>query len=107
VADEWLDRYGPLPEAARGLIEVALLRVTCLRLGVRELTVLPARTGGRAVPLAKLSPLALPVSAQMRVRRLIGDKAYDELNETLRVPLTEQRRAPAELRALLDDLVPA
>jgi transcription-repair coupling factor (superfamily II helicase) len=106
VAAEWQDRYGPLPEAARGLIELALLRASCLRLGIRELSVLPARPGGRTVPLAKLSPLALPASAQIRVRRLLGERAYDESNASLRVELTEQRSAPAQLRRLLDEILP-
>ncbi len=106
VAAEWLDRYGPLPAAASGLIELALLRVTCLRTGIRELSVLPARPGGRRVPLAKLSPLTLPASAQIRARRLLGDGAYDEVAQMLKVELTVGRSAPAELRALLEELVP-
>jgi transcription-repair coupling factor (superfamily II helicase) len=106
VGVEWVDRYGPLPEAASGLLELALLRVTCLRTGIRELSVLPARPGGRRVPLAKLSPLALPASAQIRARRLVGDGAYDEVTQMLKVELTAQRSAPAELRALLEELVP-
>jgi len=106
VAAEWLDRYGPLPSAAVGLLELASLRVTCLRTGVRELTVLPARPGGRAVPLAKLSPLVLPASAQIRARRLLGEGAYDETSGTLKVELAPGRSAPSELRGLLEELVP-
>ena len=106
VAAEWLDRYGPLPSAAQGLIELGYLRTTCLRTGIRELTVLPARPGGRSVPLAKLSPLKLPASAQIRARRLLGESAYDEESGILKVELTKGRSAPAELRALLDELVP-
>ena len=106
VAEEWVDRYGPLPPAAEGLIELARLRVACLRLGIDELSVMPARPGMRSVPLARISPLVLPVSAQMRARRLLGERAYDEGSKTLKVELTARRSAPSELRALLDDLVP-
>ena len=106
VASEWEDRYGPLPPAALGLVDLALLRAACLRTGVRELSVLPARPGSRSVPLAKLSPIRLPASAQVRVRRLLGDGAYDEVSGTLRFELTAARSSAAELRALLDELLP-
>jgi transcription-repair coupling factor (superfamily II helicase) len=106
VAAEWVDRYGPLPDAAQGLIDLARLRVTCLRLGINELSVLPARPGLRSVPLARISPLTLPISAQIRVRRLLGERAYDEASKMLKVELTARRSAPSELRSLLDDLVP-
>ena len=106
VASEWQDRYGPLPAAAQGLIELAKLRATCLALGIKELSVLPARVGGRSAPLAKVSPLALPASAQIRVRRLLGDRAYDEGNQTLRIELNDQRNGPGELREFLEEIVP-
>ena len=59
------DRFGPLPAPAAALLEVALLRVECLRLGVDDLAVSVPRfasegagprggPGGRAV--AKLTP---------------------------------------------------
>ena len=67
---------------------------------------LPARPGGRSVPLARLAPLVLPACAQVRARRLLGERAYDEAPALLLVELTAERSAPAELRALLDELVP-
>ena len=69
VRAEWQDRFGPLPAPATALLEVALLRVECLRLGVEDLAVSVPRfasegagprggPGGRAV--AKLTPVILP-----------------------------------------------
>ena len=106
VGDEWIDRYGPLPKEAEGLIDLALLRTTCLEVGISEISVLPARTGGRSVPLAKISPLHLTASAQVRILRLFGDRAYDEANATLRVDLSQKISAPVELRTLILDLLP-
>lgn len=109
VADiraEWLDRFGPLPPAAQGLLDLAALRVTCLRIGITEISVLPARVGGRAIPLAKIAPITLRASAQIRVQRLVGDRAYDEESKTLRVDLRPEWASPAGLRDLLDQLVP-
>ncbi len=106
VATEWKDRFGPLPAPAQGLIEVALLRAACLARGVKELTVLPARTGGRSVPMAKLKPLPLLASAQVRVQRILGERAYDATSATLRVELATSVDAAKHLRLLLEEIVP-
>ena len=58
------------------------------------------------MPQAKLTPIELPVSAQMRVRRLLGERAFDEGTKTLRIDLSDRLAAPAQLRTLLDELVP-
>jgi transcription-repair coupling factor (superfamily II helicase) len=106
MRDEWLDRFGPLPVQAQGLLDLAGLRVACLRIGIREISVLPARLGGRAIALAKISPITLRASAQIRVQRLVGDRAYDEESKTLRVDLRPEWASAAGLRDLLDQLVP-
>jgi transcription-repair coupling factor (superfamily II helicase) len=103
---EWLDRFGPLPDAAVGLLELARLRVACLARGISEISILPARVGGRAVPLAKISPMALAASAQIRVRRTLGERAYDEAGATLRVELGGSDNAATHLRELIEGLVP-
>ena len=62
VQEELLDRYGPLPEPARGLFAVADLRVEMVRRGVTT-----AAAQGKFV---RFGPLDLPDSAALRVRRL-------------------------------------
>ena len=39
VRTEWEDRFGPLPPPARALLDVARLRVECLRLGITDVAV--------------------------------------------------------------------
>ena len=106
LGEEWRDRYGPLPEAAQGLLDLGLMRTTCLRLGITELSVLPARPGGLRVPMASLRPLSLPASGEMRARRLFGDRAFDPATGILRFALEPGRSSAGELRTLLDELVP-
>jgi transcription-repair coupling factor (superfamily II helicase) len=106
VETEWLDRFGPLPEPARILLALAELRVECLRCGVREIQVLPARGGIRRDAVARLSPLELPLSAQVRLRRLHGDDAYVESTHTVRVVLDRGDPSPRQLTGLLRVLVP-
>jgi transcription-repair coupling factor (superfamily II helicase) len=118
VRAEWEDRFGPLPAPATALLEVALLRVECLRLGVTDLAVSVPRfagdgvgprggPGGRAV--AKLTPITLPASAEVRLRRLVPGGNYQPEARRLTCPIAPDPvtggYAPA-LVALLRELVP-
>jgi len=107
VETEWADRFGPLPDPATILLALAALRVECLRVGVREIQVLPARGGIRREAVARLSPLELPLSAQVRLRRLHGDAAYEPSTRTVRVVLDASDPSPRQLTELLRTLVPA
>ena len=118
VRSEWQDRFGPLPAPATALLEVALLRVECLRLGVEDLAVSVPRfasegagprggPGGRAV--AKLTPVMLPTSAEVRLRRLAPGATFVAEANRLTIPIAPDIAtggyAPA-LVALLRELVP-
>jgi len=118
VRSEWLDRFGPLPGPAAALVDVAVLRTECLRLGVTDLAVSAPRGGGVARggsatggsrATAKLSPVTLPASAEVRLRRLAPGATYHDDLHRLLVPLPSVR--PGEpvapvLVNLLRELVP-
>jgi transcription-repair coupling factor (superfamily II helicase) len=104
VAAEWVDRFGPLPPPAEGLIALARLRVECLRAGIGEISVTGPRVGGTREPRAKLSPLRLAASAQVRLRRLVPGAQYREDTHQLLVPLDPKERAADALLALLREL---
>jgi transcription-repair coupling factor (superfamily II helicase) len=112
IRAEWLDRFGPLPPAAEGLLAVARLRVECLRTGVREVSATPARPGqgggppGRRGPVARLSPLELPASSRVRLRRLRPDAVLKEDTHQLVVPLGPAEAPVESLTALLGELLP-
>jgi transcription-repair coupling factor (superfamily II helicase) len=106
IAEEWADRYGPPPPAATGLLSVARLRVECLRTGIQEVAVAPARVGGAREPMARISPVTLPASAQVRLRRLVPGAAYREQLHQLVVPLTGGEHPAEALRSLLAALLP-
>jgi transcription-repair coupling factor (superfamily II helicase) len=105
LRSEWLDRYGALPQAAVGLLELAQLRLTCLELGVSSLVVLPAKVGVRSKPVVKLGPLELSLSQQIRLRRLHGSRAYVEATKELRIDVTPDSATPRALFELLGELV--
>src|SRR5271166_2219961 len=104
IRAEWLDRFGPLPGPAEGLLALARLRVECLRTGVTDVAVAPVRVGGARHPTARISPLRLPSSAQVRLRRLAPAATYREELSQLVVPLGGNGRPAEELCALLGEL---
>jgi len=112
IRAEWLDRFGPLPAPAEGLLAVAGLRVECLRTGVREVSVTGARPGqgtalpGRRTMVARLSPLVLPASARVRLRRLRPEAVLKEDSGQLAVTLAPGEAPVEALTTLLGELVP-
>ena len=112
IRSEWLDRFGPLPPPAEGLLAVARLRVECLRTGVREASATPARPGqgagrpGRRGVVARIAPLELPASARVRLRRLRPESLVKEETHLVVVPLGPDERPVEALTALLVELVP-
>jgi transcription-repair coupling factor (superfamily II helicase) len=106
VATEWVDRYGPMPGPALGLLDLARLRVECLRLGISDIAVSVARVGGPSRSLARISPLTLTASAQIRLKRLAPGSDYREEMRQVVVPLTSTSELAGTLRALLGELLP-
>jgi len=79
VRTEWEDRYGPVPEPAAALLEVASLRAECHRVGIREVQV----TG----TTARIAPLDLRTSEELRLRRLSRDAIYKSDQRQVVLPL--------------------
>ena len=92
IRDEWEDRYGPPPASAVALLDVARLRVECVRLGIRSITV--QRNTARIVGVS------LKESQKVRLRRLVP-KAVAKDDELV-VPVSA---APAEVATALVDLL--
>ena len=105
LRDEWLDRYGALPDAARGLLELSELRLACVAHGVASVVVLPARVGVRTKAVLRMGPLDLSLSQQMRLRRTHGSRAFNDDTKELRVELEPSEANPRFLLRLLAELV--
>src|SRR6478672_1594492 len=98
VRSEWEDRYGPPPPSAAALLDVARLRVECVRLGIRSITV--QRNTARIVGVS------LKESQKVRLRRLAAKAVAkeDELVVPLSVPAAEVATTIVDL---LQELIPA
>lgn len=80
--DELTDRYGALPEPARRLAAVARLRLLCRGSGITDVTAASAAT-------VRLSPLTLPDSAQVRLKRMYPGAHYRATTPPCRFPFRE------------------
>ena len=97
IRDEWEDRYGPPPASAVALLDVARLRVECVRLDIRSITV--QRNTARIVGVA------LKESQKVRLRRLVPKAVAkdDELVVPVSAPSAEVATALVDL---LQELLP-
>ena len=106
IRAEWLDRYGPLPPPAEDLLAVARLRAEAARIGVREVTVVKPGGFGQQPSTARLSPLPLKTSQQIRLKRLHPKAVYKEAEQLLIVPVPALLHPADALVDLLRDLDP-
>jgi len=107
IRAEWVDRYGPPPAPAEALLAVASLRAECARTGVREVTVVSARPGGRpSESTARLSPLHLRASARVRLARKWPRAIFKEDLGLLVLPMPARVAPAVALAETLRELVP-
>jgi transcription-repair coupling factor (superfamily II helicase) len=110
IRAEWLDRYGPIPAEAEALLRVARLRAECVRTGVREVAV--TRNPTRPGFTARLAPVRLRTSAEIRLKRLAPSAVFKPAagegdGGQLVVPLAKGVDPADALVILLAELVPA
>jgi transcription-repair coupling factor (superfamily II helicase) len=99
IRAEWVDRFGPPPEPAEALLRVATLRAEAARIGITEVAV--------AKDVARIRPVALKASEQIRLRRLAPRAVYKEDAGQMVVPLQRGADVVQVLVDLLAELIPA
>jgi transcription-repair coupling factor (superfamily II helicase) len=98
IRTEWEDRYGPVPAPAAALLDVGYLRAECHRLGLKDVSI--------QSNAARLAPLRLKVSEDMRLKRLSRTAIYKDDLEQLVVPIARGATPAAFLVGFLRELVP-
>ena len=78
VAEELVDRYGPLPDPVQTLLDVARLRVAARRAGLAEVVL--------AGSMVRFGPVDLPESRQLRLARLYPGSLHKPAARTILVP---------------------
>jgi transcription-repair coupling factor (superfamily II helicase) len=107
IRAEWEDRYGPVPDPAAALLDVGRLRAEAARLGIREINVVKVTGIGAAVWTARMTPVKLKVSEEIRLKRLVPRGLYKAEMGQLVIPVTGGRGVATELVELLAELFPA
>ncbi len=106
IGVEWADRYGPLPPSAQGLLALARLRASAMARRIDEITMSSVRPGGTRQPVVRVSPVTLPASAQVRLRRLAPGASYREDMAQLLVPVIDGQLAADVVRGMIEELIP-
>ena len=106
VRAEWLDRYGPIPDVAASLLDVARVRATCKRVGITELTVGKGPGFGGPDFNVRMSPIELPTSKQIRLERLYKHSIYKPADGGFLQLGMKKGDLAENIILALDDLVP-
>ncbi len=110
IMNEWIDRYGPIPERAKALLDVARLRAECVRIGLREAVVTKA-TGAGSMMMpgalsARLSPVDLKTSQEIRLQRIARTAIYKQKENLIILPMKPKTDVIEFLLAFLGELYP-
>ncbi len=107
IGAEWADRYGPLPAPAEGLLALARLRASAMARGISEIAMSSVRPAGTRQRVVRVSPVTLPASAQVRLRRLAPGATYREDMAQLLVPIADGEPAADTVRRMIEELIPS
>ena len=112
IRSEWEDRFGPLPKPAERLLDAAAIRAHCARLGVTELVTVKGSGFGGPELIAKLGPVKLKVSQEVRFTRLFKAglwkaNEFGEKGGQLHVPLMKQNNVAADLITFFETMFPS
>ena len=106
IRAEWEDRYGPVPDEAARLLDVARLRAEAHRIGAREINVTKGPAFGGPAWTARVSPLRLKASQTVRLARLFKGAVYKEDQELVIFPVPRTPDLAGTIVDLLRSLVP-
>ncbi len=98
IRNEWEDRYGPLPAPAEALLMIGRLRAECHRLGLKDISISSNQ--------ARLAPVELKTSEEMRLRRLARDAIVKDEIKQLVVPIRKGVDPATFLVGFLRELIP-
>ena len=85
IQSEWVDRFGPVPDAASNLLSVARLRCVARKHGITEISGRNLHQSEGEKWVAKLSPINLRPSEVVKVKRLHVGSVFKEPSSELHI----------------------
>jgi len=104
VAAEWEDRFGPIPPPAQMLLAIAKLRVLALEAEIEEIVAVKGPGFGGPNAVARIRPVKLAASKELRLSRLYPKSKYDPDIGLLQLAVSSRSEAVPETIAALTDL---
>ena len=95
IEEELIDRFGPMPVPVIALVQVAVLRATARKLGIREMI-----QQGKNL---RISPISLPESKQLKLQRVYPGSIYKTSTNVALVALPSTDWSPLGERSKLRD----
>ena len=99
VTVEWVDRYGPLPDAAKALIDIARLRSEAIRVGLSEIVKLRREI--------RIGPVDLSTSQEVRLQRIASRSVLKADEGIIFLPAPADGGVVDELIEFLQKMWPA
>ncbi len=104
IEAEWIDRFGPVPDEAAPLLGIARLRARCVAASVTDITVIRNPAFGGKPLVARVSPLELSTSRQMRMERLFKKSLYKPDAMEVHIPVSDGVGLIGEVLVALEQL---
>jgi len=104
IQSEWIDRFGPVPESAQMLLAIAKLRVLAIEAGIEEIVAVKGPGFGGPNAVARIKPIKLPASKEVRLSRMYKKTKYDPEIGLLQLAISSRAEAVPETIAALTDL---
>ncbi len=106
IEAEWVDRFGQIPEPAARLLAIARLRAHCVRTGATEISVGKSTAFVGPPLVARISPVKLAQSKQMRLERLFPKSVYKADLGQVQLPVQAGMAMVATIEQFFSECLP-
>ena len=104
IQDEWVDRFGAIPEPAKNLLSVARVRCEARKLDIVEIAGRTLERNNGSKWIAKMSPITLRPSEVIRAKRIYPGSVFKEPLRELHIVFDHSENPIEDLVNFLQEL---